>query len=55
MEFNHIVNPCKIPIPTYLRTSINIEVPPGVTMVPERCFEDYEQLKTIIFPNTVNW
>ena len=24
-------------------------------MVPERCFEVYEQLKTIIFPNTVNW
>ena len=40
-------------MPTYSRTSIHIEVPPGVTMVPERSFEDYKQLKTIIFPNTL--
>lgn len=53
MEFNYIANPYMIPLPTYSRTSIHIEVPPGVTMVPERSFEDYEQLKTIIFPNTL--
>ena len=53
MEFDRIVNPSEILIPTYSRTSIYIEVPAGVKKVPKQCFEDYQRLKTIIIPNTV--